>query len=316
MMLWVGILGCLYSPVRQALELLWWKSSLIEKRHAGASTPIGGISAAVVHGQVLTVVSDHKRRPMFWRFLIRTGTAKLRFLSETPVRVGGPYDLEGMDRLGERLFVSDEGVWSASGGLLKPPQILEFSPRGTRAYPAPRVFQPGPKHGVNRNRSLESLAVDSEGKGLFLMNEDELKQDEGRNHVRLVWMEIDRPSNTREWIYPLDEWDRFNGVSDILTVDSKTLWVLERGGKPGGPTGFISHARIYEVALDRGVTLTKRLLVDFVDRPEHLAPGELDNLEALTWGPRRETLWVLSDDNFRSQQQNQVYVFKVVGEKN
>lgn len=97
-----------------------------------------------------------------------------------------------------------------------------------------------------------------------------------------------------------------NGISEILSVDTQNMLVLERcyDGKGKG-----TNVKLFQTTInERTKALQKRLLLNFND---YLQP---DNLEGMTWGPDedgRRTLYVISDDNFSSKQTTQLIVLTV-----
>lgn len=149
----------------------------------------------------------------------------------------------------------------------------------------------------------------------------------------------------REWIYPLGPTftregfeeicnDGEVGLTDLLALDDERLIALERSCLlgSGSPPSVRNTAHLYLVDVSRATDaaglsgakvaaarpVAKTLLIDFdtliPQFPRALA--NLDNFEALAFGPPlpdgRRTLIVMSDDNFRSNQ-NTVFVWLGIG---
>ncbi|MFC9965374.1 esterase-like activity of phytase family protein [Nocardia ignorata] len=112
-----------------------------------------------------------------------------------------------------------------------------------------------------------------------------------------------------------------NGVTAILAVDPvdpTRFLVLERAFAEGAG----NRVRVFEIdtagatnILDAPVAgarpVTKRLVADLTD----LGVAAVDNIEAMTWGPRlssgERTLVLVADNNFSARQRSQVIVLAV-----
>jgi Esterase-like activity of phytase len=107
------------------------------------------------------------------------------------------------------------------------------------------------------------------------------------------------------------ESDKPGGISDMISLNDSTLFVLERGfhvyqeGKKGGPEKRIENvlAKLYKVRVDnRQKKLFKEVVFDFT-KPD-LFPGILCNVEGMCWGPpgpaNKRRLYLIADDNFNS----------------
>lgn len=137
----------------------------------------------------------------------------------------------------------------------------------------------------------------------------------------------DRIQIVAEHLYPLDPppFLATTGLTELLALDQPGYFLsLERSH---GSAGF--NAKLFQVNI-AGATDTatlavlqgdlngiqpvrKQLLLDFA---ELAATLPIDNLEGLSFGPRladgSQTLWVISDDNFRGEQTTQFWLFRLV----
>ncbi len=233
------------------------------------------------------------------------------------------------------LYISSEG--QADQGVA--PWIREFSLDGShrkaltvdqKFIAARRRWLPGRKRpwGVRHNRALESLTL-SPGGSLFTATESALHQDGPEadlvtgSPVRIVRYDSATGEVTGEYVYVTEpvphppipaEAFRVNGLVELVALDEDRLLALERAYA----TGVGNQIRLFSIALGQATDVAG---VDRLDRvPSGLQPVEktflldlselgvtLENLEGLSPGPRladgRETLIVVSDDNFRPESQ-------------
>ncbi len=188
------------------------------------------------------------------------------------------------------------------------------------------------------NQTFESLSLSPNGQSLFTANEGYLLADgetaDGSDRIRILRYE----NSARDGFVPADEFyylaDPGLGVVEIVALSEDELLVMERGFQ----AGVGNTVRIYRVSLDGAKDVSgveslaasnvepvqKELLVDLSDCPTggaKAAPGAvqanplLDNFEALTLGPLlpdgRQSLVLVSDDNFNRSQTTRVIVLAV-----
>jgi len=274
-----------------------------------------------------------------------TGVTSLKDATGQPYAKGS-VDLEGIALSPlDTLFITSEGV--ATKGI--DPFICEVD-RQTgaqrRCLPVPDRYLPrtqdGITQGVADNLGFESLTISpgsaSEPFRLFTATELALVQDTdleidrtqgSRSRMLHYMVEADRSLYISEHLYPLEPAPSgapFHGLTEILAIDQGGHFLsLERSfGKQGNivrlfqlATGGASDTSTIESF--KGNTtgiqpVRKRLLLDLT------ALGiRLDNLEALTLGPRlpdgSTSLLLMSDDNFNPNQVNQVLLFRLKGVK-
>ncbi len=241
------------------------------------------------------------------------------------------------------LFISSEGV--PNEGIN--PFIGEFEPTTGQLQQEIRLPQrylmatdsDTEPQGVENNLGFEPLTISATSTlkddpfRIFTATEASLKQDTASTPpvnipVRLlhyVISPVGPPVLLAEHLYLLDETPKgaiANGLTELLALPREGSWLsLER---TFGMFGF--GAKLFQVvnsaasetstigSFKEGIEgikpLRKKLLLDL----ESL-DIELDNLEGMTLGPRltngSETLFLISDDNFNSEQKTQLLLFNV-----
>lgn len=249
---------------------------------------------------------------------------------------GQPFTASNFD--GEGLTLTHNGDLLASSET--EPSIRRFSINGQllEELPVPQKFLVAPAGEATPNRTFESLSLSPNNRSLFTAVEDPLASDgrtaDGGGRIRILRYEDRGPGG----FVPAEEYcylaDPGLGVVEIKALSEDQLLVMERGFQ----AGVGNTVRIYRVSLGGAEDVSgvdslatsnvepvhKELLVDLSDCPPSgatTAPGAvqpnplLDNFEALTLGPRlpggRQSLVLVSDDNFSSGQTTRVIVLAV-----
>jgi hypothetical protein len=241
----------------------------------------------------------------------------------------GGIDPEGFARLPDGdLVIGSEGVRSSGAR----PFLARFGRDGrerSRFELDERYLPDGAGgRGPRPNFGFESLAVTADGATLVAGLENALVQDGPMSDVatpspaRLLLRDLSGRGHDRELVYEVDAVRgvppdtaafRANGLVDLVALGPSRLLALEREFVAGAG----SVVRLYEVELEGATDVTehaslaaatgvvpvvKRLLLDFAE-----LDVPLDNYEAMAFGPRladgRRLLVVLSDDNFRPEEQ-------------
>jgi 3-phytase/alkaline phosphatase D len=223
------------------------------------------------------------------------------------------------------------------------PWIRRYRLDGTllSELPLPAKFLPAADRGVRRNLAFEAMTASPDGATLLVANEQALAQDgplatpDHGTNVRVLRYDLrGAPRPGSELVYVTERIfarpeppgaDADNGVTALLWVRHLLppfdALALERSFVTGTGNGV----RIFGITLAgaedvsglealpfpfTGRTVTKTLLLDL--RTAGILP---DNLEAMTLGPRlpngNPTLIVVSDDNLRETQRNQVLLFEI-----
>ncbi len=256
---------------------------------------------------------------------------------------GTPFPAKSLDPEGitltsrDTLFISSEGDANA----LVSPFVNAFSLSGQQfaELPVPEKFLPtaDKSAGIRNNLAFESLTLTPDQHYLFTATENALYQDgpaaslTDESPARILRYDMTTGQPAAEFVYVTDPVAdapvpagsfATNGLVELLTLDNTgTLLALERGFS----TGVGNAAKLYEVltqpatnvgsiakldGLDVDAIAEKRLVFDFAD-----LGITLDNLEAMAFGPQladgRQSLFVLSDNNFSSTQTTQLLAFAV-----
>lgn len=263
----------------------------------------------------------------------------IRFVAVTTLRdaAGEPHAPGTVDPEAIR-HAADGGFWWASEGAIRrgiAPAVERIEADGRTRFrlDLPAHVLPGPGRGARDNLAFESLAI--EGDRLIVGLENALAQDgpaadlDTPSPARLMVFDARDGRLLAEHVYPVDAVPvapplpglyRTNGLVELLAGQGMLL-ALERSYVAGRGNG----AKIYRVELDgasdvaglpvlAGADYTpvkKSLLLDLAT-----LSLPLDNLEGMAWGPRlpggRQTLILVSDDNFNPLQQTQFLLFEVI----
>jgi hypothetical protein len=182
--------------------------------------------------------------------------------------------------------------------------------------------------GARQNHGLEGLTLAPSGTSLWAgmeapgYNDGEPPTDEHGALTRVTRFDVDTGTATAQYAYPLDSVSAGtggdNGLSDLVALDDENFLVVERG------FGTHAVARIYRASIvgadnvlgrpslkgPAPKTMTKTLVVDLSKLSEM---GHLDNVEGITLGPKlsdgRQSVVLVTDDNFSPQQVTQFYAF-------
>lgn len=185
--------------------------------------------------------------------------------------------------------------------------------------------------GPRTNGVFEGLAPSTDGRSLVTAMEAPLYQDGPEPTVdngsvnRLTWYDKWTGKPVRQLAYPVEPVPvpgvGGNGVTEILAVDEHRYLVVERSFVEGyGNTIRVFHIDVRgatDVLHDESLAdgdyrpVRKRLVVDLAT----LGLDHVDNVEAVSWGPRlptgERTLVLVSDDNFNDPQISQVIAVAV-----
>ncbi len=242
------------------------------------------------------------------------------------------------------LFISSEG--NANANPIVNPFVNEFSLFGQQfnELPVPNKFLPNTAKGIRNNQAFESLTITPDERFLYTAVENALVQDgtastlEAESAVRILQYDLRTGKPGKEFLYLSDPIPTDsnppggfadNGLVELLAIDNTgTFLALERSFA----NGVGNNLRLYEVRLQGATDISqfeslainpanpnggllevdavaaKRLLIDFSE-----LGITLDNSEGLTFGPTlpdgRQSLIVVSDNNFNSSQTTQFLAF-------
>ncbi|MEO9061459.1 MAG: esterase-like activity of phytase family protein [Nitrosospira sp.] len=202
--------------------------------------------------------------------------------------------------------------------------------------------------GVYNNLAFESLAISEDGKTLYAATENGLVQDSLPSFVsngsrsRILAFDISSGQSSAEYIYDVSPVilapvpaDLFatNGLTDFIVVGDRQFITMERSFASGAPTPgtpvtghtirlFYADARnatdvsdMDSIAGQNIHAMTKTLLLDLSDlKHDDGTPLALDNIEGITFGPwvnDKETLILVSDNNFNNAQFTQFVALQI-----
>lgn len=252
-----------------------------------------------------------------------------------------PPDPEGIafDGGRQRLYWSSEGerlTDGPHGPVLADPWVriagLDGSYLGQFAMP-PELAMSAQLSGPRRNTTLEGLTLTADGRLLFAAMEgpgydDGAPPDQVHGALtRITAYRLDAHGDpgapVAQYAYPLEPATppaETNGLTDLVALSDTAFLVIERAFS-ARPAVRLFRAEIGDATDVLGVPalagrtltpMTKTLLADLSATPG-LDP--LDNIEGITLGPRlpdgRQTVVLVSDDNFSPRQVTQFVVFAV-----
>jgi len=319
------------------VDLYGFSDSLDKRTFDG--TDVGGLSGLTYDADrdVYYALVDNQgtTAARFYTLSLPTSGQKLgkpKILGVTTLRDENGQPFTGANFDGEGIALTPEGELLISSET--EPSIRRFALDGTYLgeLPVPERFlvQGG---GGRTNQTFESLSLSPDGQNLFTANEGSLSAD-GGDRIRILRYE----NEAQGGFVPADQFyylaDPGLGVVDIVALSEDELLVMERGFE----AGVGNTVRIYRVSLDGATDVSgvdslatsgvepvqKELLVNLADCPSggaKAAPGAtqanplLDNFEAITLGPvlpdGRQSLVLVSDDNFNRSQTTRVIVLAV-----
>src|SRR6056297_1508541 len=186
---------------------------------------IGGLSAIAYSGyeNIYYVVADKPPFRIYTLSIDIKGTIEYQ-IKDTLIFHDIKFEAEGI-RVIDKLtyfFVSDEKNTNTS--------IYKFFEGKIQKIDA----IPSLKKKMRYNSGYESLALSADKKSLFFAYERPLKKDQRSRHnpklqpyISIFEYDIKRDMLINEYIYPLVNQSRDNGVSEILTINDSILLVLE-----------------------------------------------------------------------------------------
>jgi 3-phytase/alkaline phosphatase D len=262
-----------------------------------------------------------------------TGVTFLR-LPDGSTFPAGTIDAEDIALTRDRhLLITSEG----DASTLVDPFVREFTLTGRQiaSFPVPSPFLPtaDTSSGIRNNLAFESAGVTPNGRTLFTGTENALIQDgplaalDAGSPSRLLQYDIRHARLKAQYVYRTDPvvaapqpagGFATNGLVDLLPVGNRSLLALERSFSEGVGNSI----RIYRVDLagaqdvSRFDSLAGRTVRE-ADKTLVLDLATLgitlDNVEGLAFGPvlpdGRQSLVLISDDNFSDSQKTQVLLF-------
>ena len=183
----------------------------------------------------------------------------------------------------------------------------------------PDELRPDPlglqKKGILNNSGIEGLSLSSDGQSVLAAVERPLLQENDQEKRFVHFYEFAKAESSsphQDYIYPLSENGFMTGVSEVLSLEEKKYFVLERGISPqiGNAIFYMTSLSLVDLN-DVKIENKKKIL------RKSLLNVELgsENFEAMAWGPSwgkyDRTLWILNDNNFSKSEKNVFLVFGV-----
>jgi hypothetical protein len=181
------------------------------------------------------------------------------------------------------------------------------------------------------DKTAEGLALSPDRRKVWIAPEEGFIEDTSQVPLAMRITRVDLRSRQADYEFayvlhgPIQPAYK-NGISEILGTDNPyELFVLERAFNEKERKVY---AGVYRVTLKKGNNiLGKKVssgalvkstlllnLTDYFDRHAFAGMASLDNVEGMTWGPTlsdgSRTLVFITDNNFSSRQQTQVFAFK------
>lgn len=247
-----------------------------------------------------------------------------------------------------RFDPSDTNLWITSEGnrsLGLAPLVLRVAATGATLNPLPTpplfLMSPTQELGSRNNATYEGLTFSPDGQSIWVAMEGPVYQDgplpsTTAGAVTRITRQDRSGKVLSQFAYALDAFPAApaagkngdNGISEILAITDTRFLVLERSGIEGADGIYANYLRLYRIdvagATDvqslstlKGATYTpvrKTLVADL----NKIGLPRVDNLEGMAWGPKlpngRDSLVMVSDDNFGVSQVTQFLAFEVVPE--
>jgi hypothetical protein len=246
--------------------------------------------------------------------------------------------------------VTKQLVWSSEGErivkatdtVLENPSVIAINPKGkfknNFQLPA-NLTMHATENGPRQNGVLEGMSFADNYKTLYVNTEEPLYEDGQRasledvdTYIRIFKFDVESKTNTAQYAYKLEpiayaanpaNGFKINGVTDILSVGTNKLLVMERSFSTGR---LPSTIKLFIATLDTAtnikdvqslkennnfVPVTKKLLLNMDDLGIYI-----DNIEGVTFGPvlpnGHKSLLFIADNNFFPFEKAQLLLFEVV----
>ncbi|HIK13459.1 MAG TPA: esterase-like activity of phytase family protein [Oscillatoriaceae cyanobacterium M33_DOE_052] len=236
------------------------------------------------------------------------------------------------------LFITSEG--DVKTGIA--PFIAAFSRDGKwqKSLPIPAKFLPNHTSGVRNNLAFESLTITPNSEFLFTATENALLQDGPTADIstgspcRMIKYNLASGQPTAEFLYitepvaaPPHPTNGFqtNGLVELLAIDDTIILSLERSFSEN----VGNQIRIFEISLKNATDISDIFSLNTADATAIKPVGKRlifdsqnygfqpDNIEGFTFGAPnsngQNTLILISDNNFSSQQTTQVVFLAIPG---
>lgn len=313
------------------------------------NTQFGGISAILIKGEKLALLSDDRgyvNEPRFYEFDIKKGSKfwafenpKVHFITLPKTgKFAEVLDPESMAMLPDGFLIGSEGDNNKKPRV--PPRIFQVSRDGKwqAEVKLPAAVIPEPtgqqKNGISNNFGFEAMTVSADQKLLWFTAERPLIQDTDikENNFRHRLFQFKKNSSNSfvpdqelyfETLLPPKQSGvpLLHGLTDILSYGQKKFWFLERALRLDGKSlrydcrilemDFTNATRVEGVAkLPDGVGLVPAKISKIYELEKNMG-----NCEGFAFGPPTtgyaKTLWIVTDNNFSKFEDTILYFFGV-----
>ncbi len=253
----------------------------------------------------------------------------------------------------ESIFMQDGVLNVTSEGAIKykkDPSIFYVDIKGKflNEVVVPNYFKATSKAKPKHNGVFEGSSKSVDNKGFWVAMEAPLEIDgeeptfhETQSPIRITYFDKKLNKATKQFAYQLEKIDKpakgkinLNGTTAILEYRKNQFFIIERAYQ----SGYGSHGnvvRIFKATIEKTSTntleiqslknkkytpLKKELLLDFSSVQDKLTNRIIDNIEAITFGPKlangNKSLILVADDNFQlyGKQLNQFLLIEILEE--
>ncbi|TDQ27803.1 esterase-like activity of phytase family protein [Tenacibaculum caenipelagi] len=344
----VGLVAC----KKQAISLKFLNEYIVKDSLQIDSTVIGGISGIDYYNNSYYMVIDDAANP---RILVADITIQkdsiksIEFNKLIQLDTASQFSKNHVLDL-ESIFVDKGLINLTSEGSIrykKDPSIfqVDFNGEFKSEMTIPSYFKATSEAKPKHNGVFEGSSKGIDGKGFWVAMEAPLEADgeeptfhETQSPIRITYFDNESKEATKQFAYQLEKIDKpakgnvnLNGVTAILEYEKDHFFVIERAYQSGyGSYGNV--VRIFKATIDdtstnileiqslkneKYISLKKELLLDFSAIQSQLTNKIIDNIEAITLGPKlsngNRSLIVASDDNFQvyGKQLNQFLLIEI-----
>lgn len=355
-----GFAGACDLHNRDKFDLKWLGSYDIPTGTEYQGVEFGGISGIdYISGSEFVIISDDRGgdrgTPRFYKVTLDydfDGFKHVSILNQRhmlqPGGIPFPSDRHTVDPEEIRVapngnyYWSSEGNWSTDPASRFQPFVREMRPDGSyvRSLKTPDDYEyvDNKTRGGRSNKLFEAMALSSNGKYLYVANEDALLQDGSIatiNHgsvVRVTKINTRTNKLVAQYAYPLSPVPippveggvADNGLTGMVLVNSDDFITVERSYAAGKGT----TVRLHLACIDSKTTNVKKIrsLVDaeyqpmgkepLLDMPPMYEGVKTDNVEGIAWGKRlrngNRSLVLVTDNNFNTAQTTRFTVLEVI----
>lgn len=320
------------------------------------NSTIGGISGIDYHNNQYYMVVDDAKNPRILIGNIVIENNKIESVDfEKVIKVDTTSQFTKNHVLDlESIFVLDGKINLTSEGSIrykKDPSVFWVTTDGSfhSKVEIPEYFKATSSAKPKHNGIFEGSSKSFDKQGFWVAMEAPLEADgeeptfhETQSSVRITYFDKQTNQATKQFAYQLEKIDKpakgkinLNGLTAILEYKKNNFFIIERAYQSGyGSYGNV--VRIYTATIKPSSTntlhyqslknntytpLQKELLIDFSTVKDKLTKGIIDNIEAITLGPKlangNQSLILVSDDNFQlyGKQLNQFILLEIKNNK-